>query len=340
MAGLACSVVLPVHNGEPHVADAIVSVLAQTFTNFELVLCDDGSDDGTARTLAAFEQMDSRVRVVRRAAKSGVAAAANWAVSEARAPLVAMAHADDLSHSDRLANQVRLMHAQSDCVLTGAPAATIDWHGREAHPPNLWRLTHPSEFAPMAHSSILFRRAAFDAAGGYRSAADYWEDLDLYWRMARQGRILVAVRPHTTYRYSRISIRERDAAERVERSLETAYRCADALQTGAEADLADRSFGQKRRHPRIFVACSWSRVWAGERAVLLGQLLRRGRLGLNRSTVESLGFLTWATVSPKTLRGFLRLVARSRNLLARRRLGNAEFVAWDPLQVRRSGRKN
>jgi hypothetical protein len=249
----------------------------------------------------------------------------------ARAPLVAIAHADDLSHPDRLARQVALMRERPDCVLTGAPAASINWHGDEAHLPNLWRLAHPGVFAPMAHSSVMFRRAAFDAAGGYRASADYWEDLDLYWRMARQGQILVAVRPLTAYRYSKISTRERDGNLRVERSLETMYRCAEAIEAGAEPSPGGTASERERVHPRVFVACSWSRVWAGERAVVLGQLLARGKLRFDRSTIESLGFVAWASVAPKTLRAVLRWVTQCRNWLARRRLGNVEFVIWDPL---------
>jgi glycosyltransferase involved in cell wall biosynthesis len=326
------SVVLPVHNGEPHISDAIRSVLAQTFSDFELVVCDDGSNDGTSETIERFAQTDSRIRLFRRADKSGVAGAANWAVGNARDELVAIAHADDLSHPDRLARQVALMGEWPDCVLTGAPAESIDWNGREAHPANLWRLARPSVFAPFVHSSVMFRRAAFEAVGGYRLAADYWEDLDLYWRIARQGRILVAVRPLSTYRYSRISIRARDDHLRVERSLEIAYRCAKAIEDGGEPSVSDASLEPRRLHPRVFVACSWSRLWAGDRAVLLPQLLTRGRLRLDQPTIESLGFLIWATLAPKSLRGLLRLVTRVRNGLARKELGETDVVAWNPLQ--------
>lgn len=330
----AVSVVLPVHNGAPHVADAVRSVLAQTWRAFELVVCDDGSNDATPAILAALAAQDPRIRLARREAKSGLAASADWAVREARAPLVAIAHADDLAHPERLATQVALFGAHADCVLTGSPAETIDWHGDEAHPANLWRLAFPSAFAPMAHSSIMFRRAAYDAAGGYRSAADYWEDLDLYWRMARLGRVLVSTRALTTYRYSRISTRQRDSSLLVERSLETMYRCADAVEHGALPETGGAVPPRAVIHPRVFVACSWTRVWAGERAILLPEMLRRARFRLDRASLESLGFVVWATLSPKSLRGMLRLITRLRNRWARRRLRGAEVVEWRPLGER------
>lgn len=331
----AVSVVMPVHNAEAHVGEAVRSLLAQTFADFELVICNDGSTDRTGEIAAALTATDRRIRLAHRPAKSGVAAAGNWAVNEARAPLVAIAHGDDLSHPDRLARQVAVMRDRADCVLTGAPAASIDWHGEEAHPPNLWRLARPSAFAPMAHSSVMFRRSAFEQVGGYDTAADYWEDLHLYWRMAALGRILVSTRPLTTYRYSRSSIRQRDAALRVETALETMYRSAERIEAGELPAAAHPAPLPARIHPRIFVACSWSRVWAGERAVVLGQLLSRGRLRADRDSVASLGFVTWATLSPKSLRAALRLATRLRNRWARCRLGHAEWVEWAPL--RRTG---
>lgn len=337
MAMPTVSVVLPVHNGEPHIADAVRAILVQSFADFEFVICDDGSTDRTSAIVHRLVETDRRVRVLRRSAKSGVAAAANWAAGEARGSLIAIAHADDLSHPDRLERQVAVMTDHPECVLTGAPAATIDWHGKEAHPANLWRLTHPSVFAAIAHSSIMFRRAAFDAIGGYRTCAEYWEDLDLYWRLARCGRILVSVRPLTTYRYSRISIRERDASLNVERSLDAMYRNAKAVGLDARPEIEPSPPG-RRLHPRVFVARSWSRVWAGERAIVLRQLLTRGNLRFDRQTVESIGFVAWATLAPKSLRGVLRLITRWRNRSVRNQLGAAQFVTWDPFDSARADR--
>ncbi|HEY0324667.1 MAG TPA: glycosyltransferase family A protein, partial [Allosphingosinicella sp.] len=92
----AVSVVLPVHNGRDFVETSIRSVLAQDFTDFELVVGDDGSDDGTDEVLAKLAAEDVRIRLLRRPSKSGLARSANWVISEARAPLVAIAHADDI----------------------------------------------------------------------------------------------------------------------------------------------------------------------------------------------------------------------------------------------------
>jgi len=322
------SVVLPVHNGQSHLAQAVDSVLAQSFADFELLICDDGSNDGTFELATAAARRDPRVRVLRREAKSGVADAANWAAHAATAPLVAMMHADDICLADRLERQVRVFSQHADCVLNGGPAEAINWHGEPAHTPNLWPLVRPSAFAPMAHSSIMFRRGEFEAVGGYRTQAGYWEDLDLFWRLATRGRILVSINPLTIYRYSRTSIRQRDDAHMVERALETMYRRAETVAIGRIEPEDTLRAG--RFHPRIFVARSWSRLWAGERTEVLPHLLRRGRLRLDRATLESLGFVTWASISPRSLRAVLRLIARLRNRIALRELRGAETVEWQP----------
>jgi glycosyltransferase involved in cell wall biosynthesis len=328
------SVALPVHNGMPHVEESVRSLLAQSFADFELIIGDDGSDDSTGEVLAGLASGDERIRLLRRDGKSGPAAAANWVISNARAPLIAIAHADDIAHPDRLRRQVELFLDRPDVVLVGALNTGIDAGGRTVHPPNLWRLAFPTSFAPMAHSSVMFRRAAFDAVGGYRKGADCWEDLDLYWRLARRGRILVIPEILTRYRYSGISLRERARAEGLERSLERMYRSVALYREHGDYDslLTDPEGGRSgtRLHPRIFVARSWMRVWSGKRAIVFGQMLRRARFGLDLASVQSFAFVLWASVSPKSLRLVLQVVTHARNRIAQARIGRPPFVEWRP----------
>ena len=196
------SVVMPVHNGMPFIGESVASIVAQSFGDFELVLGDDGSDDGTSETLTDWARCDPRIRIVRRDRKSGLAASANWVVSMSRAPIVAIAHADDVSHPDRFDRQIALLDAYPDVAAIGTLAQGIDASGRRVHPPSYWGLVPRSPFAPFSHSSIMMRRASFDLAGGYRAEAEYWEDLDLYWRLLRAGRILVIPQALASYRYS------------------------------------------------------------------------------------------------------------------------------------------
>jgi len=322
------SVVLPVHNGHAFIEQSVRSILAQTFTEFELVIGDDGSDDGTGEMLDRLAAEDPRIRLLRRPVRSGLAGSANWVVSEARAPLVAIAHADDLYHRDRLRRQAEMFARRRDAVLIATLATGIDAQGRAVQEPHLWRLLKPSSFAPFSHSSVMFRADAFARTGGYRSGADAWEDLDLYWRMAEFGRILVIAEDLAHYRHSSSSIRERHG-ERIEHALEAMYQAAEAHAAGQDwSHLLQQSPPRGRIHPRIFVARSWVRVWSGQRSRMLGRMLRRAALRPRLDSAQSLGFVTWATVSPRSLRKFLQLLARLRNARARRELGGVEAVEW------------
>lgn len=328
------SVALPVHNGMPHVEESVRSLLAQSFTDFELIIGDDGSDDETGEVLARLAAGDERIRLLRRDGKSGPAAAANWVISHARAPLVAIAHADDIANPDRFRRQVELFEGTPDAVLVGALNIGIDADGRTVHPPNLWRLVSPDSFAPMAHSSVMFRRDAFEAVGGYRQAADCWEDLDLYWRLARRGRILVIPKVLSRYRYSKVSLRERARAEGLERSLERMYRSVALYRQHGDYESMLNGEAEPlngaRLHPRIFVARSWMRVWNGHRAIVFGQMLRRARFRPDLTSLQSFAFVLWASVSPKTLRLVLQAVTNARNRVAQARIGRPAFVEWQP----------
>lgn len=324
----AVSVVLPVHNGARYVELSIRSILAQTFTDYEIIVGDDGSDDGTDVILDRLRREFPAIQVVRRDRKSGLSNAANFVVSHARGDLVAVAHADDLAYPERLARQVGVLAEHRDAVLVGSPAAGIDPHGVEIHPANLWRVTHPTVFAPFAHSSVMFRRAAFSDVGGYRPQADFWEDLDLYWRLAGIGKLLVLPHALTAYRYSSDSARERDDAGRVERSLQRMYDRAHAAARQGGAEPEDAEHG--RLHPRVFVARSWLHVWTGQRTNVLPRLLRHGDLRWNGATAQALIFVVWATLAPRLLRHLLRTATRARNRLVRRKAPPLVPIVWRP----------
>lgn len=326
------SVVMPVHNNVRFVGDAVRSILSQSFANFELLVGDDGSDDGSSQVLADLARTDARIRIVRRPSASGVADAINWVVIEARHDLIALAHADDISYPDRLAREAAILANAHDVVLVGAPADGLDTAGQVVHPPNLSRVIRPRGMASFTHSSIMFRRDAFVAAGGYRPAANYWEDLDFYWRMASLGRVLVVPRALTGYRYSRDSIRSRDQEDEVECAVQRMYeRAALVADSGAlgAAGSPPPAVADKLR-PRVFVARAWVDVWNGRPTRALPRLLRRAKLDPNWETLEALAFLGWASVSPRSLRWSLRRVVGVTNALVARRIDMTTPVEWRP----------
>src|SRR5262245_42732635 len=108
----AVSVLMAVYNAERHLAAAIDSILAQTFRDFELVIVDDGSEDGSKRIVQSYR--DSRIRLILLERNQGLSRALNEGLRLAASPLVARQDADDLSEPHRLARQMDVMSARPD----------------------------------------------------------------------------------------------------------------------------------------------------------------------------------------------------------------------------------
>lgn len=330
------SVVMPVRNALPFLDESIASILGQSFGEFEFAIYDDASTDGSSERLRQWEARDSRIRVVFGETPLGPAGSSQMAVELSRAPLVARMDADDVSKPERLRLQLALFRDHPDAVLAGALADGIDEAGRAIRPVDAWRLTRAAPFAPFAHSSIMFRREAFVAAGGYRAVAEYWEDLDFYFRMADRGRLLVVPEVLASVRHTLSSTRLREDRERVENAVDTALRAAAAFWAGEdyEAILARPRRPGEKLHPRTFVGCGATRLWSGRRPRVLRRMLRRGELRANLKSLEAFVWAAWGELSPGTLRLFIRSALHLRNLAARRHLAGRDALEWRPRAAR------
>jgi glycosyltransferase involved in cell wall biosynthesis len=168
------SVVMAAYNAAEYVAESIESVLAQTYTNFELLVVDDASVDATADIVRSIA--DPRVRLLSLPTNSGAAAARNLALRSARAELIAILDADDIAYPKRLERQVAYMNDHPGCALLGSAFDRIDASGAlrdTVHSPCdpvliRWHLLKKNV---IAHSSVIFRRSAALAVGGYREDA-------------------------------------------------------------------------------------------------------------------------------------------------------------------------
>lgn len=329
------TVAMAVHNGMPYVEASVRSILAQSFTDFELVIGDDGSDDGTSDVLRRLASEDRRIRLLRREQPSGLAGSANWVVGEARAPLVAIAHADDISLPHRLERQMAAARAAPDAVLVGTLAAGIDETARRVRPPPSWLMGRAAgPFAPFPHSSSLIRRAAFDAVGGYRHEANYWEDYDLYLRLLPHGRVMVIAEELCWVRHSRSSSRLRGEDVSVYRAVDLMYRTAEALwrSRGVPVPIPDDPPSGKLK-PLTFVARGSISLWSGRSPRVLRPMMRHARLRADKETIASLAWALWGEIHPPTLRSAIRSMLRFRNWRARRRLAGQDVIEWHPWET-------
>jgi glycosyltransferase involved in cell wall biosynthesis len=242
MVAPAVTVLMPVYDPPVAMLDmAVRSVLAQTFSDFEFLLIDDGSRDETVQTRLDFwATNDTRVRL-RHEPHRGVPQTSNLGLELARGEYIARQDADDWSHPQRLERQVSYLqdHPQVALVSTDTFAHSADgtplWRLRLPHTPEelrraLWKGN------PFVHGSTMFRREQALAVGGYREQLPCSSDYDFLWRLteARDAVNLDEVLYH--YRYTSGSISARRATDQA-RMYRVARTLAAVRQHGGVEDL-------------------------------------------------------------------------------------------------------
>jgi len=196
------SILLPVRNGEEVIAGAVRSILSQTFPAFELLVVDDGSEDGTARILRDLAASDSRIDVLRQEPK-GIVAALELARGKARGARLARMDADDIALPGRLKAQMQLMDEDPRIVAVGTQVAYFPREqvrvGSLRYERWLNSLNDHESMTrdlfvecPLPHPTFLLRADAVRWVGGYRDLG--WpEDYDLVFRLWELGGRLAKV---------------------------------------------------------------------------------------------------------------------------------------------------
>jgi glycosyltransferase involved in cell wall biosynthesis len=184
------SVLLPAYNAESTIAEAISSVLAQTFSQFEVLIVDDGSTDKTSQVIGQFS--DPRIRVIRQETNQGLVATLNRGLHECKYDWIARLDSDDRMVSTRLAEQWNWVSAHPKVAILGSSMLMIDERGqplgmREAQCGSQvleWKLLFEN---PLFHPTVLMNRKFVQEVGGYREEAKHAEDYDLWVRIVHAG---------------------------------------------------------------------------------------------------------------------------------------------------------
>lgn len=189
------SVVMGVYNGAASLAATLDSVLAQEGCDFEFVVVDDGSTDATPAILRAYAARDRRLRVVTQP-NTGLTRALVHGCAQAQGEFIARQDCGDRSLPGRLARQCAILRARADAVMVGSAVRFLGPGGEplfvtarqadELHE-GLSRLDVGQLKGPPHHGATMFRRAAYERAGGYRSAFVVAQDIDLWLRLAESG---------------------------------------------------------------------------------------------------------------------------------------------------------
>jgi len=195
---------MPVYNGASFLAEAIDSILGQSYADFELIIINDGSQDESADIIKSYA--DPRIRYIEQENR-GLAATLNRAAALARAPYLARQDQDDISHRERLARQVAFLDAHPSCGLVGSWALILgekrDGSRAHRHAADPVVLKFQLLFNnPFVHSSVLIRKSVFDTVGGYSTDPSRQppEDYELWSRMARSSGVANIPEILLTYR--------------------------------------------------------------------------------------------------------------------------------------------
>ncbi len=200
------SVIIPVFNGEPYLAEAIESILTQTLSNLELVIVDDCSTDSSAAIVRDYAGRDERVRLVQHDRNQGSASARNSGIAASRGEFIAAMDCDDISLPQRLEKQVGFLRSHPDIGVLGSflQTASADMTRRQHH-------EYPQQHAfivlywilggrtTMQGGVYMARRDVLLSVGGYEESRQLVDDKELYSRLFLQTRF--ANLPEALYLY-------------------------------------------------------------------------------------------------------------------------------------------
>lgn len=199
------SVIMPVWNSQQYLTEAVESVLAQTFKDFELIALDDGSTDTSLEILQKFENQDSRIRVIS-GEHQGYSPLLNKGLSLAQGEYIARMDSDDVCLPNRFEEQVHFLNKNPDYVAVGSQAIRIDPEGdaiAQMEFPTDHNTIDQSQIAgrgKIMHPASMIRTEALLKINGYRPEFEPGEDFDLFIRLAEVGKLANLSQPLLKYR--------------------------------------------------------------------------------------------------------------------------------------------
>jgi glycosyltransferase involved in cell wall biosynthesis len=190
------SLVIPFRNSAVTLPECLDSLAQQTFENFEALLLDDGSEDASAEIVRDRVRKDRRLHLLT-PGRRGLVAALNMGIARSRSELIARMDSDDIMHPDRLRQQADFLRSHADIALVACQVELfpeeavgdgyreyIRWQNACLAPDDIASNRYVE--STMAHPSVMMRRSAIDAIGGYADG-DFPEDYDLWLRFHEAG---------------------------------------------------------------------------------------------------------------------------------------------------------
>jgi len=200
------SVLMPVFNGEKYLAEAIESILRQTYRNFDFVIVDDCSTDQTAQILRKYAQQDERVKIFTTPKNLYISGALNFGLERAETDIVARMDADDIALPMRLEKQLAVLNSDRSLAIVGSDIELIDEMGGtlgirkyprtdEALKKTMFR------YSPFAHPAVMYHKSMIQEFGAYLPVRTPSEDLNLWFRVGTKYKFATVPEVLLRYRY-------------------------------------------------------------------------------------------------------------------------------------------
>ncbi len=198
------SVIVPAYNVSKYIQDALISLEKQTFSDFEVLVVDDGSTDDTAAIVQKFCQRDTRFQLLKKQ-NGGLSSARNYGIRHARGEYIALLDGDDVYHRDKIATHIARLYNQPDVGVVYSASRTIRDDGKPTFISLSGKPVHSNPLLALlcknfvGHgSNAVFRRCLISEVGGFDENLRSWEDVDLWlriaatqkWRFYREKRVL------------------------------------------------------------------------------------------------------------------------------------------------------
>lgn len=286
------SIVLPVYNGSRHLSAAIDSVRSQTYTNWELIIVDDGSRDDSGALAACAADADDRIRVVSNAVNTGLPASLNRGFAEARGQLWTWTSHDNEYLPDALQALCDALVADAECGLVYADFVRIDETGVELEIVELPGATSLF-YGNCVGACFLYRAVVAECVGEYRVDLALVEDYEYWLRFSKQARLCHLER--VLYRY-----RTHPQALSVQREAEVALRDVRMRQESVRLDeVPDEALYFRSLNDRLFLyrwrAMRIPRLWR-QRPSVFARFIREDVHREYVATIDALGKMRRRTV--------------------------------------------
>lgn len=186
---MTLSVIMSVYNSEKYLAQALRSILTQTYRDFEFLIVDDGSTDMSAEILMEVAEQDRRIKIITNPTNIGLTASLNKALRAARGALIGRMDADDIALPERFMEQITFLESHHDVGVVGTAYEFIDAAGNSMGKKSV--LTESNELRnalirsnPFLHSSVMIRKDLLDRVHGYDERYSKAQDYDLWMRLS------------------------------------------------------------------------------------------------------------------------------------------------------------